>query len=202
MDCAHFGKARKPETRVPEDIAALARPVLGYIGVVDERMDYELLLKLADANPSRSIAMIGPVLKVEQNSLPVRRNIHWLGRRAYADLPACCKGFDACLMPFALNEATEYINPTKALEYMAAGKPVVSSAIPDVVRNFGSVVSIARSHEEFVSLCRSALDRPDAALVERGLAMAAENSWESIVSHLESHVEAALRKRQAAGLSA
>ncbi|MBC8095908.1 MAG: glycosyltransferase, partial [Akkermansiaceae bacterium] len=163
--------------------------------VVDERMDYELVARLADANPDWSIAIVGPVLKVDPNSLPQRPNLHWLGQRAYADLPAFCKGFKVCLMPFALNESTEYINPTKALEYMAAGRPIVSSAVPDVVSNFSSVVKVARDHDQFIQFCREAVEQPDQAAVERGLQMAAENTWESIVAKLEDHVAAALLKK-------
>src|SRR6185295_6472431 len=99
VDGQHFGKARDSATDVPSDIAALRKPVLGYFGVVDERMDYELLTKLADANPNWSIAMIGPVLKVDAATLPQRSNLHWLGGKSYGDLPAYCKGFDVCLMP-------------------------------------------------------------------------------------------------------
>jgi glycosyltransferase involved in cell wall biosynthesis len=195
VDVEHFGSARDPRTALPSDLAALKKPILGYFGVVDERMDYELLAKLADANPDWSIAMVGPALKVEAADLPRRPNLHWLGQRAYADLPACCKGFDVCMMPFALNESTEFINPTKALEYMATGKPVVSSAVPDVVRNFGAVVKVARSHDEFISLCRRALDEPDPAAIGRGLRMAEENTWESIVTQLENHIEEAIAKK-------
>ncbi|MGN6554778.1 MAG: glycosyltransferase, partial [Verrucomicrobiota bacterium] len=161
VDVAHFGKARKRQTRIPDDLANLHKPILGYFGVVDERMDYELIAALADANPDWSLAIIGPVLKVDANSFPYRPNLHWLGQRPYEDLPAYCKGFDVCLMPFALNESTEYINPTKALEYMAAGKPIISSAISDVVSNFSSVVKIAHDHNEFVALCKAAIQQPD-----------------------------------------
>ena len=143
VDGEHFGQARAAGTAVPADLAAMPKPVLGYFGVVDERMDYDLVARLADANPNWSVVMVGPVLKVDPSALPRRPNLHWLGQRAYADLPAFCKGFDLCLMPFALNEATEFINPTKALEYMATGRMIVSTAVPDVVRNFGSVVKIA-----------------------------------------------------------
>ncbi|MGN6641894.1 MAG: glycosyltransferase, partial [Verrucomicrobiota bacterium] len=110
VDVAHFGKARKRQTRIPDDLANLHKPILGYFGVVDERMGYELIAALADANPDWSLAIIGPVLKVDANSFPYRPNLHWLGQRPYEDLPAYCKGFDVCLMPFALNESTEYIN--------------------------------------------------------------------------------------------
>lgn len=196
VDGAHFGRARAAETQAAPEVAALPKPVLGYIGVVDERLDYELLAQLADAQPDWSIVMVGPVTKLDPRNLPRRANLHWLGQRAYADLPALAKGFDLCLMPFALNEATEYINPTKALEYMATGRPIISTAVPDVLSNFSAVVKIARSPAEFVTLCRSAVAQPDEGAAQRGLELVAENSWESIVSHLEQHVAEALRAKQ------
>jgi glycosyltransferase involved in cell wall biosynthesis len=192
VDFEHFGRARDEKTIVPPDMRSLRHPVLGYFGVVDERMDYELIAKLADASPRWSVAIVGPVAKVEERTLPHRRNIHWLGGREYSQLPAYCKGFDVCLMPFALNESTEFINPTKALEYMAAGRPIVSTAVPDVVRNFGSVVQVAADHEEFVASCRDAVAKPDAEAIEQGLKIATENSWESIVAKMEQHIAEAL----------
>jgi glycosyltransferase involved in cell wall biosynthesis len=192
VELAHFARARRPNTAVPADVAALRKPVLGYFGVVDERLDYELLDRLAGANPEWSVAMIGPVLKVDPATLPRRPNLHWLGQRPYAELPALCKGFDVCLMPFALNQATEFINPTKALEYMATGRPIVGTPVADVVRNFGAVVKIAASPEEFIGQCRRAVARPDRAAVRRGLKLAAENTWDSIVEKLEGHIRDAL----------
>ena len=192
VDVAHFGKAREPHTKIPDDIRPLRKPVLGYFGVIDERMDYDLLIKLAEANPDWSIAMVGPTIKVDK--VPQRPNLHWLGQKSYTDLPAYCKAFDLCLMPFALNEATEFINPTKALEYMATGKPIVSSAVADVVTNFGSVVKIARTHDEFIALCHQAIEKPDVNLVTAGLDKAAENSWDSIVAQLENHVSKAAQR--------
>src|ERR1041385_6648295 len=194
VDWEHFGKALAHSTTVPEQVNSLKKPVFGYFGVVDERLDYELIGKLADENPNASVVIVGPVLKVKSESLPQRPNLHFLGQQAYADLPAFCKGFSVCLMPFALNEATEFINPTKALEYMASGSPIVSSAVPDVVRNFGSVVRVAKTRDEFVSFCRDAAEQPDRAAIERGCEMAANNSWESIVAQLEKHVQAAQQK--------
>jgi len=188
VDVEHFGKAREEATQVPDDIAQVRKPVLGYFGVIDERMDYELVAKLADANPEWSIVMIGPAIKVDPASFPQRSNLHWLGGREYKDLPACCKGFDVCLMPFAMNESTQFINPTKSLEYMAAGREIISSAVPDVISNFGSVVKVAHSHDGFIQLCRAAVARPDQKAIERGLGMASENSWESIVNKLEQHI--------------
>lgn len=192
VEGAHFARARHPDTVVPSELAVLPKPVFGYFGVIDERIDYELLAALAAANAGGSVVMVGPVLKVEERALPRRSNLHWLGKRAYEDLPALCKGFDVCLMPFALNEATEFINPTKALEYMAAGKPIVSTAVADVISNFSSVVQVANSRPEFLDLCLEAAEAPDLEAIERGLQMAAANSWDSIVARLEGHLEEAL----------
>ncbi len=201
VDEEHFGQARQNSTQIPPQLAPLSKPVLGYFGVVDERMDYELVAKLAEVNPEWSVVIVGPAVKVDAQSLPQRSNLHWLGQQAYADLPAFCKGFDVCMMPFALNEATEFINPTKALEYMATAKPIVSTAVADVVRNFGSVVKIAQSADDFISLCRQALAAPEPETTQRGLQMVRENSWESIVSQLERHVSEALVKKQTARVS-
>ena len=195
VDVEHFGKARVDETRIPDDVKPLRKPVLGFFGVIDERMDYELAARLADADPNWSVVIIGPATKVDEAAIPRRPNLHWLGGREYADLPAYCKAFDVCIMPFALNEATEYINPTKALEYMATGRNIVSTAVPDVVRNFGSVVKIANSHEEFINLCREVAQRADRDAIERGIQMAEANTWESIVQKLENHMADAISKK-------
>ncbi len=197
VDHEHFGRARDARTAAAQDVKGLPRPVLGFFGVVDERMDYELITRLADAHPQWSLVMIGPVLKVAEHVFPRRPNIHWLGSRDYSQLPAYCKAFDVCLMPFALNEATEYINPTKALEYMATGREIVSSAVPDVVSNFGSVVKVAFSHEHFISLCREAVGQPDRAAIQRGLKLAASNTWDCIVEKMERHIDEALASKRA-----
>ncbi|RYG63002.1 glycosyltransferase family 1 protein, partial [bacterium] len=140
VDIAHFGKARLSSCEMPEDIRHLSGPILGYFGVVDERMDYDLIAKLSEANPAWNIAIIGPTAKVNPDDFPRAANIHWLGGRDYSELPSYTKAFDVALMPFALNEATEYINPTKALEYMATATPIISTPVPDVVSNFSTVV--------------------------------------------------------------
>jgi glycosyltransferase involved in cell wall biosynthesis len=179
-------------------VAGLNKPILGYFGVVDERLDYELIAKLADADPKWNIVMVGPTAKVDANALPKRANLHWLGRREYDQLPSYTKAFDVCLMPFALNEATEYINPTKALEYMATGRPIVSTAVPDVVSNFSAAVNIAISQDCFVEMCVRALTNPDEEAIQRGLSMANDNQWDAIVAKLEGHIEDALRRKAAA----
>ena len=196
VDFNHFRKARHARTEVPRDVAFLTGPVLGYIGVVDERMDYDLISRLADHNPAWNVVMLGPSTKVNPATFPQRRNLHWLGGRDYSDLPAYAKRFDVCLMPFARNEATEYINPTKALEYMATGRPIVSTAIEDVVLQFDNIVSIAASTDDFVLRCERALSQPEASKIRRGLKVAQVNSWESIVTQLEKHVEDALTTKR------
>ncbi len=200
VDVAHFGKARSQSTPMPDDIAHLDDPVLGYFGVVDERMNYDLIAALADARPDWHVVMVGPTAKVNPEDLPTRPNLHWLGGRPYEQLPAYTKGFDVCLMPFALNEATEYINPTKALEYMATATPVVSTAVPDVCSNFASVVKIASSPAEFVQMCCEQVAQPDQVAVERGLKMANENTWEAIIAKLEGHIDRAIKTREHAVL--
>jgi glycosyltransferase involved in cell wall biosynthesis len=199
VDGDHFATARSSDLPMPPEIAALRRPVMGYYGVIDERIDYELLRRLAEALPGASLVMVGPVVKVDPRELPQAPNIHWLGQRQYAELPAYVKGFDVCLMPFALNEATEFINPTKTLEYMAAAKPIVSTAISDVVHHFTPVVSVAGSPEEFIDAVGRAIDTPDASLIERGLEQAHANSWESIVSRMERIIASAIRAKELRG---
>jgi glycosyltransferase involved in cell wall biosynthesis len=198
VDVDHFGAALSEDQPVDPDIAALPGPVLGYFGVVDERIDYDLLAKLADARSDWSIAMVGPVAKVDPASFPRRPNLHWLGGRPYERLPAITKGFSVCLMPFALNAATEYINPTKALEYMAAGRPVVSTALAEVRSNFSDVCQVARSHDGFIGYCHKESTTPSQRRVERGLRLARRNTWEAIAARMEQHLQEALATRRRA----
>lgn len=189
VDCAHFGAALEPDLPVAPEITALGgAPVLGYFGVIDERIDYSLLAKLADARRDWHVMMVGPTAKVDPAEFPQRPNLHWIGGRSYAQLPALTKGFSACLMPFALNAATEYINPTKALEYMAAGRPVVSTPLEEVRLNFRSVARIARTHREFIELCESEVEKPSVARIQRGLKLAAANTWEQNIAKMELHI--------------
>ena len=201
VDIKHFGKARHAATQVPDDVAQFAGPVLGYIGVVDERVDYDLLAKLADHNADWTVAIVGPVAKVDSADFPKRDNLRFLGGRDYAELPRYAKAFDLCLMPFAKNEATEFINPTKALEYMATGTPIVSTDVEDVVLQFSAVVKVAATHEEFVAHCEMSLAQPNARRIAAGMKMARNNSWESIVAHLEKHVEDVLESTETVAAS-
>lgn len=195
VDVAHFGKARLASTDVPEDIAHLEGQVLGYFGVVDERLDYDLIGALADANPDWNVVMIGPTAKVDPNEFPQRPNLHWLGGRDYSTLPSYTKRFDVALMPFALNEATEYINPTKALEYMATATPIISTPVPDVVSNFATVCKISKSSDEFVKFACEQSAQVDQVAVERGVKMASENTWDAIVAKMDGHITDVFAKR-------
>lgn len=202
VDAAHFGAARLPEQAIPSDVRDLPYPIYGYIGVVDERLDYELLAQLADANMEGSVVMVGPTAKVDPDALPQRPNLHWLGSRDYSLLPGYAKAFDVCLMPFAMNEATEFINPTKALEYMATGRPIVSTAVEDVVRQFKEIVVICNTAADFSASCQRAARKPSEAAVRRGLQLAKNNSWTSVVQNLDRHVHEALDSSTPAAASA
>ena len=146
--------------------------------------------------------MIGPWTKVDPDSFPRRDNLHWLGGRDYSRPAALRERFDVCIMPFAMNEATRFINPTKALEYMATGRPIVSTPVEDVVAQFSDVITIAEDVRAFANACERAAVQPDAQRIERGLALAQRNSWESIVARLEQHIEEALRSRRALSVNA
>lgn len=180
VDYAHFARATDdPTLAVPDDLANLPKPILGYYGVVDERLDYDLIAQLA-ASGAGSVVLVGPMIKVDPAALPRAANLHYLGQRSYADLPAYLRGFDVCLMPWALNDATKTISPTKTLEYMAAGKPIVSTRVRDVVRDHGDLVFLADDAREFVQLAQVAAAQfasdPGRALRERERARA--NGWD------------------------
>lgn len=159
VDKNHFAKARElPDAQ--EDQRNISHPRLGYCGVIDERLDLALLDTIAVSNPTWSIVMIGPVVKIDPASLPQRPNIYYLGSKDYTDLPAYMCGWDVALMPFALNDSTKYISPTKTPEYLAAGLPVVSTAVQDVVRSYGGKTGVYIAHDQsgFSPLCRQALE--------------------------------------------
>jgi glycosyltransferase involved in cell wall biosynthesis len=196
VDAKHFGQARDKTLPVPADIMRLPRPIYGYIGVVDERIDYDLLAALAGSTAG-SVVMIGPSTKVDPSTFPLHKNLHWMGGRDYAELPAYGRAFDVCLMPFALNDSTAFINPTKALEYMATATPIVSTPIDDVVLQFNDVVKIARDHRQFIDHCAQQAAQPDQAAIARGLELVQRNSWDSIVRQLEKHIDEMLASKRA-----
>ncbi|QNA99192.1 glycosyltransferase [Massilia sp. Se16.2.3] len=156
VDVAHFSSALDRSSSHPAQ-EAIPGPRLGFYGVIDERIDLALVDAVAAARPEWQLVLAGPVVKISEDSLPRRPNIHYLGQQPYDALPRLLAGWDVCLMPFALNEATRFISPTKVLEYMAAELPVVSTAIADVVNPYGHVVSIADGADAFVAACEAAL---------------------------------------------
>ncbi|MDB5612796.1 MAG: UDP-galactopyranose mutase [Devosia sp.] len=158
VDVSHFAKARGA-TAPAGDLASIPGPRLGFYGVIDERIDMALLEQVAKARPNWSLVMVGPLAKIEQRDLPRVANLHFLGQRNYADLPAYLAGWDVALMPFAINDATRFISPTKTPEYLAAGVPVVSTPITDVVSEYGALdaVRIASTAEDFIAQCELAL---------------------------------------------
>jgi glycosyltransferase involved in cell wall biosynthesis len=169
IDAEHFGRARRPAVPEPPDQAAIPHPRLGYVGVIDERIDLDLLAAAAAARPGWQWVMIGPVVKIDPESLPRRSNLHYLGMKSYDELPAYLAGWDAALMPFARNESTRFISPTKTPEYLAGGRPVVSTPIRDVVRPYGELdlVEIAEDPESFVAAAERAMARCGEGAPER-----------------------------------
>jgi glycosyltransferase involved in cell wall biosynthesis len=180
IDKSHFAKARE-EADDPADQAAIPHPRLGFFGVLDERFDIELVEKVATAKPEWQIVLIGPVVKIDEHSLPRRDNIHYLGQKSYQELPGYIRGWDIAMIPFALNESTRFISPTKTPEYLAAGKPVISTAIRDVVKPYGEqeLVHIIHSAEEFIEKATIELDKKDRTdWLQSVDDFLAGNSWE------------------------
>ncbi|MEO5972640.1 MAG: glycosyltransferase [Sphingomicrobium sp.] len=188
VDRAHFMQARTAQAE-PADQAKLARPRFGFYGVIDERFDLDLLDQAAALRPDWSWVMVGPVVKIAEADLPRRPNIHYLGGKTYAELPAYLGGWDVALMPFAMNESTEFISPTKTPEYLAGGRPVVSTPVKDVVRHYGHLegVQIAADADSFVAACDAALalsiDAKGEWLADADL-MLSSTSWDTVQARM------------------
>ncbi|MFT3785813.1 MAG: family 1 glycosylhydrolase [Tepidisphaeraceae bacterium] len=188
----HFNAASDPDTTIPPDIDFINRPIIGWFGVVDERVDYHLLAEVAKLRPDWNLCIVGPVVKVDPNLLPHAPNLHWLGGRDYQQLPNYCAAFDVCMMCFAINQATKHINPTKGLEYMATGKPIVSTPVRDVVRQWSDIVALASTPQEFVQKVDELLTQPQTQRIEAGLALAKKNSWEGTVDAMRQNIRDAI----------
>ena len=191
----HFARTHSKRVTVPNDINFVPRPVLGYIGTVDARLDYGLIEALAAADPNWSIVMVGPVQGVSPEHLPRAKNIFWIGKRPYGEMPDYVFGFQVCIAPFAVNDATRWQRPVKINEYLMAGRPVVCTELPEVRRDFGAQVALAGSAEEFVAACRHALGQPDHGQTESTRRALARTDWKHTVEAIEAHVEAALRRK-------
>jgi glycosyltransferase involved in cell wall biosynthesis len=205
VDAAHFARARGGALGVPPEIGASRGPRIGYFGVVDERLDLELIAELADADRSWQIVVVGPTAKIDPCDLPRRQNIHYLGPKTYEELPAHIGAWDVAIMPFAANEATRFISPTKTLEYLAAGKPVVSTPVRDVVRPYGerSLVRIGRGASFVAHVADALAERGSEAAAERRRAAdayVAETSWDRTWASMHALIDeiGARRRRERA----
>lgn len=190
VDGEHFARGRD-ESIAHELLQDIPRPRLGYCGVIDERLDLQLIASLAAARPDYQIIMVGPLAKISAADTPQAPNIHYLGQQAYADLPKFFAGWDVGLMPFALNEATRYISPTKTLEYMAAGLPTVSTPIKDVVEPYGDVVYIGDDTQSFIDGCDRALLSDQGERPGKMRSILAATSWEETARRMHLLIEEA-----------
>jgi len=197
IDKEHFAQARMamPE---PADQESIPHPRLGFYGVIDERMDIELIGVVAKNKPDWHFVIIGPVVKIDSNSLPKHNNIHYLGSKSYNELPGYLSGWDIALIPFALNESTRFISPTKTPEYLAAGKPVISSSIQDVVNPYGKneLVHIADTPEEFISAAEKELNITDHIPWLNAVdAFLVENSWDHTWNQMRTLINDKMAKK-------
>ena len=202
VDVPHFAQAREPQSD-PPDQADIPHLRIGFHGVIDERMDLALIDELAALRPDWHLVLVGPLVKVDESHVPRRPNIHYLGMKSYEDLPRYLAGWDAAMLPFAINDATRFISPTKTPEYMAGGKPIVSTPIRDVVRPYGEqgLVRIARTAREFVaSIGDMQRDDPAARLAAYD-AFLADMSWDATFERMLGLVENAARDQRMSSLS-
>lgn len=200
IDVAHFHKARRPAAD-PADQASIPHPRVGFAGVIDERLDVKLVAEAAANMPDVQFVMIGPVVKIDPADLPRLPNIHWLGGKSYAELPTYMANWDMGWMPFALNEATRYISPTKTPEFLAAGLPVVSTAIVDVVRSYGAhgLVQIADA-DDIEDKIRESLGNPKDLLRKMVDSYLATMSWDQTWASMSAHLSRVARPRVQAAL--
>lgn len=200
IDASHFGKARAITTD-PADQTNIPHPRLGFFGVIDERFDRDLLDQVASRRPDWNFVIIGPIVKIDPETLPKHPNIHYLGGKKYDELPEYLAGWDVALLLFARNESTRFISPTKTPEYLAAGKPVISTSIRDVVRPYGDLklVEIADTPDEFIYAAEKILSRPnDAEWLARVDAFLANVSWDKTWKQMSDLIDAVIERKRLA----
>jgi UDP-galactopyranose mutase len=186
VDINHFSQALDPANEHSTH-KAMPRPRLGYYGVIDERVDMNLVAAIADAHAEWQIVMVGPVVKIDLAALPQRQNIHYLGQRPYDELPQFLASWDVALLPFAINESTRFISPTKTLEYMVAELPIVSTNVADVAELYGRAVSLASDIGGFIGACERALKETPQERLDRVQAMrdiVSTSSWDATVKQM------------------
>jgi UDP-galactopyranose mutase len=197
VDTKHYSKARSVVMPEPADQAGIPHPRLGFFGVIDERLDLNLLAHVADAHPEWNIVMLGPVVKIKESDLPHRANLHYLGQKQYAELPSYLSGWDLCLLPFARNESTKFISPTKTLEYMVAEKPIVSTPITDVAEPYGKIVYLGETPENFAAACERALKASSQETASRIAGMRdvlSKTSWDRTAQAMQELIVKAIGK--------
>jgi UDP-galactopyranose mutase len=193
VDVAHFATART-WTSEPPDQQAMGRPRIGFFGVIDERMDYDLLRDVAAARPAWQLVLIGPTAKIDPATLPRAANIHYLGPKSYAELPHYISCWDVAMLPFARNDATRFISPTKTPEYLAAGRPVVSTSIRDVVRPYGQqgLARIADTPDDFVAAVDAALEEDANERIRAADAFLTHTSWDGTWTRMCQAIDCAI----------
>jgi len=203
IDASHFGKARTA-VNDPDDQAHIPHPRLGFFGVIDERFDIELLDEVAAKRPDWNFIIIGPVVKINPDTLPKHSNIHYLGGKKYNELPEYLAGWDIALLLFARNESTRFISPTKTPEYLAAGKPVISTSIRDVVRPYGemNLVEITDTADELIAAAEKILSRSNRSEWLQKVDAYLENiSWDKTWAQMSDLIDEVIeRKRPARAL--
>ncbi|RYY06595.1 MAG: glycosyltransferase family 1 protein, partial [Sphingobacteriaceae bacterium] len=198
IDKSHFVKARTLQVQ-PDDQKNVSNPKLGFYGVIDERFDIELIREIADARPNWEFMLIGPVVKINREHLPKNPNIHYLGQKSYEQLPTYLSGWDIALIPFMLNDSTKFISPTKTPEYLSAGKPVVSTAIRDVVNPYATnkLVHIGATAEDFIEAIEYELnhknDKKWLAKVDNFLS---KNSWDNTCASMIACIQSSIKDKQ------
>jgi glycosyltransferase involved in cell wall biosynthesis len=198
VDVPHFNNAMIHNGALPEDILSISRPVLGFWASLDTRIDFPLLGFMARQRPDWSIVIIGPRWQEvsEMDEILALPNVHWLGAKKYETLPSYARAFDVCLIPFTISTLTSYMNPTKVLEYLATGKPVVSTALPDVVSGYSDHVYIGRSHDEMISMVESALSEEGDERKKKRLALAGNKTWEATVNEMLRKIVDAMEEKK------
>jgi len=194
IDKAHFSKARTAKAE-PTDQATIKGKKIGFYGVLDERFEIELIREIATREPTWQIILIGPVVKIDEQTLPRNKNIHYLGPKSYSELPAYLSGWDTALIPFSLNDSTRFISPTKTPEYLSAGLPVVSTPIRDVVKTYGvqKLAHIASGSEEFIDSIRLGFkQKSDSAWLNRVDTYLADMSWDNTFSDMVEQMNSVL----------
>ena len=192
----HFARTRSRRVAVPNDMNFVPRPVLGYFGAVDARLDYGLIAAVADADPNWSLVFVGPVEGIDPVSLPRRTNIFWLGRRPYGEMPDYAFGFQVCIAPFAVNDATRLHRPTKLGEYLLTGRPVVCTDLPEARAEEFAGVALAGTPEEFIAACKQAATEANEEAIRRARRVWAQRSWKKVARTMEAAVEQALTAKK------